>query len=74
MRTFGRMRTSNPHMLKSRLGLSFEYTLTNDSSQSTVVIERGSRFLMSQKTARPRLTSCFISRMRASRGQHSRLL
>ena len=31
---------------------------------------RGRRFFMSQNTARPRLTSCFISRMRASRGQH----
>ena len=29
---------------------------------------------MSQKTARPRLTSCFMSRMRASRGQHFLLL
>ena len=34
----------------------------------------GNRFLMSQKTARPRLTSCFISLILASRGQHFLLL
>lgn len=32
------------------------------------------RFLMSQKVARPRLTSCFMRRMRWSRGQHFLLL
>lgn len=50
--------TSKPLMLKSRFGLSLEYTLTKESSHSMVVTERGSRFLMSQNVARPRLTSC----------------
>lgn len=43
--------TSKPDMAKRRLGLSLEYTLTNELSQSKVVSERGSRFFMSQKTA-----------------------
>ena len=47
------MRQSKPHMLKRRLGLSLLYTETKLSSQTTVVMERGRRFLMSQKTARP---------------------
>ena len=34
----------------------------------------GSRFWISQKTARPRFTSCFIRRIRQSRGQHILLL
>ena len=74
MRTFGRMRTSKPHMSNSRFGLSREYTHTNDRSHSTVVSDRGRRLFMFQNTARPRFTSCFISRMRASRGQHFLLL
>ena len=57
-------------MLKSRLGLSLEYTLTKLLSHSKVVKLRGKRFFMSQKTARPRFTSCFIRRIRASLGQH----
>mmetsp|Transcript_39079 Transcript_39079/g.93741 ORF Transcript_39079/g.93741 Transcript_39079/m.93741 type:complete len:225 (-) Transcript_39079:513-1187(-) len=72
--TLGMIRTSNPHMLKSRFGLSREYTETNPLSHSSVVSDRGSRFRMSQNTALPRLTSCFIRRMRASRGQHFLLL
>lgn len=40
-------------MLKSKLGLSFEYTETKVLSQLTVVTDRGKRFLMSQNTARP---------------------
>lgn len=47
------MRHSKPLMLNSRLGLSLEYTDTKVLSQPMVVTERGSRFLMSQKTARP---------------------
>ena len=39
-----------------------------------VVSERGRLFLTVQNTARPRLTSCLTRRMRASRGQHLRLL
>mmetsp|Transcript_21144 Transcript_21144/g.41486 ORF Transcript_21144/g.41486 Transcript_21144/m.41486 type:complete len:201 (+) Transcript_21144:3097-3699(+) len=74
VRHLGRMRTSKPHMSKSTFGLSFEYTLTKDVSQSIVVMERGNLFLMLQKVARPRLTSCFMRRIRASRGQHFLLL
>ena len=68
-RHLGRMRTSKPAMLKSRFGLSRLKTETKLASQSSVVMERGRRLRMSQKTARPRFTSCFMSRMRASRGQ-----
>ena len=39
-----------------------------------VVTDLGSLFLMSQKTARPRFTSCFMSRILASLGQHFLLL
>ena len=74
MRHLGLMRTSKPHMSKSRLGLSLLYTLTKLLLHSNVVCDRGKRFLMSQKTARPRFTSCFIKRMRWSRGQHFLLL
>ena len=74
MRALGMIRTSNPHMLNKRLGLSREYTETNPLSHSKEVRLRGSRFLMSQNVARPRFTSCFMRRMRASRGQHFLLL
>ena len=74
VRHLGRMRHSKPLMLNSRLGLSLLYTDTKLLSHSSVVTERGSLFLMSQKTARPRFTSCFMRRMRASRGQHFLLL
>lgn len=47
------MRHSKPHMLKRRFGLSLLYTDTKLFSHWTVVTERGSRFLMSQNTARP---------------------
>ncbi len=73
-RHFGRMRTSKPAMEKRRLGLSREYTDTKPFSHSMVVSERGSRLRSSQNVARPRLTSCFMSRMRASRGQQRLLL
>jgi len=53
IRILGRMRTSNPAMEKSRFGLSLEYTLTKELSHSSVVRLRGSRFFMSQNTARP---------------------
>lgn len=43
-------------MENSRLGLSRLYTLTKLLSQSMVVTLRGSRFLRSQNTARPRFT------------------
>ena len=74
MRVLGMIRTSNPHMLNNKLGLSREYTETNPLSHSKEVSERGSRFLMSQNVARPRFTSCFMRRMRESRGQHFLLL
>ena len=74
VRHFGRMRHSKPDMLNSRLGLSLLYTETKLLSQVRVVTDRGRRFLMSQNTARPRFTSCFIRRMRASLGQHFLLL
>ena len=61
-------------MLNSMFGLSRLYTLTKPLFQSIVVRLRGSRFFTSQNTARPRCTSCFISRMRLSRGQHFLLL
>ena len=61
-------------MLNSRFGLSFEYTETKEFSHSQVVKARGNRFWTSQKTARPKFTSCFINRMRWSRGQHFLLL
>lgn len=66
--------TSKPLMEKSRLGLSLLYTLTKLLAHSIVVMLRGSLLRMSQNTARPRFTSCFMSRMRASRGQHFLLL
>lgn len=56
MRILGRMRTSKPHMENSRLGLSLLYTDTKELSQSIVVTLLGSRFLRSQKTARPKFT------------------
>lgn len=74
VRHLGKMRHSKPHMLKRRFGLSLLYTDTKLSSQLSVVTDLGKRFLMSQNTARPRLTSCFISLMRASLGQHFLLL
>merc|ERR1719494_30565 len=74
IRTLGRSRHSNPLMLNRRFGLSLLYTDTKLSSHLRVDTDRGILFLMSQKTARPRLTSCFIRRMRASRGQHFLLL
>jgi len=73
-RHLGTMRTSKPAMLKSRFGLSRLKTETKLASQSSVVMERGRRLRTSQKTARPRFTSCFMRRMRASRGQHRLLL
>lgn len=68
------IRASKPDMLKSRLGLSLLYTLTRLLAHSSVLTLRGSLLRMSQNTARPRLTSCFMRRMRASRGQHFLLL
>lgn len=68
------MRISNPHILNSKLGLSLEYTDTNEFSQWIVVKHRGSLFLIYQNADRPRLTSCFIRRMRQSLGQHFLLL
>ncbi len=56
MRIFGRMRHSKPHMLKRRFGLSLLYTDTKLFSHCMVVTDRGRRFLMSQKTARPLAT------------------
>ncbi len=53
VRHLGRIRHSKPHMLNSRFGLSLLYTDTKLFSHCTVVTERGSRFLMSQNTARP---------------------
>ena len=53
MRHLGWTRQSKPHMLKRRLGLSLLYTETKLTSHATVVMERGRRFLISQKTARP---------------------
>ena len=73
-RHLGRILHSNPDMLNSKLGLSLLYTLTKELLQRTVVTDRGSRFFISQNTARPRLTSCFMSLIRASRGQHFLLL
>ena len=66
--------SQRPPMLNSKLGLSFEYTETKEFSHSHVVKARGNRFWTSQKTALPRLTSCFMRRMRWSRGQHFLLL
>ena len=56
--TFGKILHSNPHMLKRRLGLSLEYTLTKLFSHWIVVTDLGRRFLMSQNTARPLYKSC----------------
>ena len=53
--------SQRPPMLNSKFGLSFEYTLTKEFSHSHVVKARGNRFWTSQKTARPRFTSCFMS-------------
>ena len=66
--------SQRPPMLNSKFGLSFEYTETKEFSHSHVVKARGNRFCTSQKTALPRLTSCFMRRMRWSRGQHFLLL
>lgn len=70
----GRIRTSKPHMENRSWGLSFEKTLTKVSSHSIVVSDRGRLCLTFQKTARPKLTSCLIRRMRQSRGQQRLLL
>ena len=48
----------------------FPPLLQHQVSHTSVVTLRGRRFCISQKTARPRLTSCFMRRMRQSRGQH----
>ena len=61
-------------MLNSKFGLSLEYTETKEFSHSHVVNARGNRFWTSQKTALPKLTSCFINRILWSRGQHFLLL
>ena len=74
IRIFGKILHSNPPILNKRLGLSLLYTETKLSSHFNVVIERGSRFLISQNTARPRFTSCFMSLILASLGQHFLLL
>ena len=74
MRIFGINLTSNPHMLNSKFGLSFENTEQNPLSHSNVVNDRGKRFFMSQNTARPKFTSCFIKRILESLGQHFLLL
>mmetsp|Transcript_83297 Transcript_83297/g.257493 ORF Transcript_83297/g.257493 Transcript_83297/m.257493 type:complete len:256 (+) Transcript_83297:2353-3120(+) len=74
VRIFGRMRTSKPHMLNRTFGLSFEYTDAKELSQTRFVTLRGSLFCISQNTALPRFTSCFMRRMRQSRGQHILLL
>ena len=58
----------------NKLGLSLEYTLTKESSHLMVVNDLGSLFLISQKTALPKLTSCFISLILWSLGQHFLLL
>ena len=55
--------SQRPPMLNSRFGLSFEYTETKEFSHSQVVKARGNRFWTSQKTARPKFTSCFINRI-----------
>ena len=60
---FGRMRHSKPHMLKSKLGLSLEYSEPKVSSHWMVLTERRSIFLISQKTDLPNFTSCFIRRV-----------
>lgn len=70
----GRNCTSNPLIENRRFGLSLEYTLTKELSQSKVVRLLGRRFFMSQKTALPKFTSCFINLILASRGQHFLLL
>mmetsp|Transcript_20098 Transcript_20098/g.58314 ORF Transcript_20098/g.58314 Transcript_20098/m.58314 type:complete len:256 (-) Transcript_20098:3416-4183(-) len=74
VRIFGKMRTSKPHILKSTFGLSLEYTDAKELSQTNVVTLLGKRFCISQKTARPKFTSCFMRRMRQSLGQHILLL
>lgn len=74
VRHLGKIRHSKPHMLNRRFGLSLLYTDTKLSSQFSVVTDLGRRFFMSQNTARPRLTSCFMSLIRASLGQHFLLL
>ena len=61
IQTLGRMRHSKPLMLKSKFGLSLEYTLTKLFSHWMVVVERGSLFLMSQNTARPLRKEIYIS-------------
>ena len=53
--------SQRPPMLNKRFGLSLEYTETKEFSHSQVVKARGNRFWTSQKTARPRFTSCFMS-------------
>jgi hypothetical protein len=53
VRHFGKIRHSNPHMLNNKLGLSLLYTDTKLPSHCIVVTDLGSRFFMSQKTARP---------------------
>lgn len=71
---FGRILNSKPHIEKSKLGLSLEYTDTKEFSQLMVVIHRGSLFLISQKALLPKFTSCFINLIRQSLGQHFLLL
>ena len=70
----GKILTSKPDMLNRRFGLSLLYTLTRLFSHSKVVMLLGSLFFISQNTARPRFTSCFISLILASLGQHFLLL
>lgn len=70
----GKILTSNPHILNKKFGLSFEYTETKECSQDNVVKHLGNLFLISQKTALPKFTSCFINLILQSFGQHFLLL
>ena len=47
---------------------------SSTGAQTKLVTERGRRFCISQNTARPKFTSCFMRRIRQSRGQHILLL
>ena len=58
------VRHSNPEMWKRRFGLS----LSLESTKTKLVSQ--TMFLMSQNSARLRLTSCFIRRIRASWDRH----
>ena len=64
-----RLKCTGPQLLEYTDGICAGHAVAVGAGN-----DLGSLFFISQKTALPRLTSCFMRRMRASLGQHFLLL